>query len=279
VTLPILLAHGIARFDFIARQLDLFDGEEKEDDRAHYFRRIRSTLRAAGFDAHHSDVPYAAGVHVRARHLLRNVEQVLRETGAPRLHIIAHSMGGLDARHMLFEGRDLRVHERVASLTTIGTPHLGTSFADWGVRRGAEALALLEFLGIDSLDGFQDLTTDACREFDAKARPFEEWCGVEFQTYAGTQELRLVFAPLQVPWFVIHENEGANDGLVSLESARWRAPYFKDRLDADHLNQVGWWDPNEAARFFPSLGGALLSRRRMEERIRELYLSIARGLS
>ena len=42
------------------------------------------------------------------------------------MHLIAHSMGGLDARHMIVrEG----MAERVASLTTVGTPHNGTPVA------------------------------------------------------------------------------------------------------------------------------------------------------
>lgn len=45
-----------------------------------------------------------------------------------RLNIIAHSMGGLDARYYAISW--LGLAERVASLTTIGIPHLGTPLAD-----------------------------------------------------------------------------------------------------------------------------------------------------
>lgn len=280
MTFPIVLAHGIARFDFLGRQLDLLDGEEDADDQKHYFRRIRSTLVAAGFDVHHSDVPFAESVAARARELRQNVERVLVRTGAARVHIIAHSMGGLDARHMLFDGRHEGFHDKVASLTTIGTPHLGTSFADWGIRHSRELFQLFEFAGIDTLAGFADLTTDACREFDTKAEAFESGCGVRFQTVAGTQEIGLIFAPLQFSWFVIHGSEGANDGLVPLASARWRDAFVFREIDADHLNQVGWWDPNELGRrFFPSLSAARRSRKDIEGGIRALYVEIAHDLA
>ena len=118
---PIVLAHGIARFDVLLR--DLLRDEDMSDDRTHYFRRIRSTLQGAGFPTYHSSVPWAESVAVRSRALRANVEQVLAATGAQKVHIIGHSMGGLDARHMLFDGRADGIHERVASLTTIGTPH------------------------------------------------------------------------------------------------------------------------------------------------------------
>ena len=39
-------------------------------------------------------------------------------------------MGGLDARYMI---ASLGMEARVLSLTTVGTPHRGTAFADWGM--------------------------------------------------------------------------------------------------------------------------------------------------
>jgi triacylglycerol lipase len=44
-----------------------------------------------------------------------------------KVHIIAHSMGGLDARHLISR---LGYSDRVASLSTISTPHHGTRIAD-----------------------------------------------------------------------------------------------------------------------------------------------------
>jgi triacylglycerol esterase/lipase EstA (alpha/beta hydrolase family) len=42
------------------------------------------------------------------------------------VHIIAHSMGGLDARHLIVD--IVTMADKVGTLATIGTPHLGTSF-------------------------------------------------------------------------------------------------------------------------------------------------------
>lgn len=280
MTFPIVLAHGIARFEHSLRQLDMLDGGDSAEDCLHYFRLIRSSLRAKGFDVHYSDVSFARGVDVRSRELRANVERVLSITGAARVHIIAHSMGGLDARHMLFDGRDDRIHEKVASLTTIGTPHLGTSFADWGIHNARSLLQFFEFTGMTELDGFRDLTREACRAFDRRAESFERNCGVRFQTISGTQELSFIFAPLQVPWLIINQVEGANDGLVPRESAIWRREYLIGEIDADHLNQIGWWDPNELGlRLFPSLIATLRSRAQMKERILSLYLEIAQDLA
>ena len=88
---PIVLAHGIARFDVLLR--DLLKDEDMSDDRTHYFRRIRSTLQAAGFPTYHSSVPWAECVGVRSRALRANVEQVLAATGARKVHIIGAQHG------------------------------------------------------------------------------------------------------------------------------------------------------------------------------------------
>lgn len=91
----------------------------------------------------------------------------------------------------------------MAPIATIGTPHLGTPFADWGLELGDELLGVLNAVGIEGVDGFRDLSTSACRAFDERARSFEESSGVLFQTYAGTQSFLRSFAPLKFAWLVI----------------------------------------------------------------------------
>jgi len=279
MTYPMVLAHGIARFDVVLR--DILNDEERADDRTHYFRRIRSTLQAAGFTIEHSSVPWAAGVSVRAAHLKREIERVLAQTGAKKVHIIAHSMGGLDARHMLFEHQRDRMHEKVASISTIGTPHWGTPFADWGVTSASLFLRSLEWAGISQLDGFEDLTTSACARFNEQAATFERTCNVTFQTYAGAQEVLYVFAPLQFSWHMIKIHDGDNDGLVSVRSAQWRPEYFQEPvINADHLNEIGWWEPNDLHRRLVLAGPPLgETQAELEGRIRGFYLSLARKLA
>jgi triacylglycerol esterase/lipase EstA (alpha/beta hydrolase family) len=63
----------------------------------------------------------------------RAADKLLAATGAPKLAIVAHSMGGLVARAWL------RRHgaARVARVITLGTPHHGTCLASFGVGRNA----------------------------------------------------------------------------------------------------------------------------------------------
>src|ERR1044071_1240339 len=46
------------------------------------------------------------------------------------VHIIAHSMGGLDARFLLSPDNPDNMADKVSSLTTISTPHKGSPVAD-----------------------------------------------------------------------------------------------------------------------------------------------------
>lgn len=263
---PIILAHGICRFDQLLNVS--FGTDNQDDDRLHYFKCIRSTLMEDGFTVFHSNVEWAAGVETRADQLKDQLRKYTKEfKDHAKVHIIAHSMGGLDARQMIYKHR---MEDRVASLTTIGTPHLGTSFANWGIRRAGGTIDLLKPLGID-LAGFVDLTTDKCRSFNEEAAAFERSNGVKYQTYAGVQPRERIFWPLRLlPYTIIEEREGPNDGLVSRESAEWRSSVFVKQIDADHLNEVGWCDLAEP--------GALFNPTGYEEKIQQLYLEIARGL-
>src|SRR5205814_1408651 len=84
------------------------------------------------------------------------------ELPAGPVHVIGHSMGGLDARFMVAK---LGMETRVLSLTTVGTPHRGSPFADWGVSRFARLVVpVLRAVGIPH-EAFLDLTTDGCPDY------------------------------------------------------------------------------------------------------------------
>ena len=121
-----------------------------------------------------------------------------------------------------------------------------------------------------NLDGLKNLTKEACSLSNRVMEDFEEQNGVIYQTIAGVQPIDRVFAPLRPSYRIIWRQEGENDGLVSLISAMWKEPYFLQKLDADHLNQIGWWDR----------GGALGTKdpQIFEKLIGKVYLDIARGL-
>lgn len=256
-------------------------------DRLHYFRGIATYLRAHDFATYHSSVSFAAGVETRARELRQELLRILDESGAAKVHIIGHSMGGLDSRYMIvFED----MADKVASLTTIGTPHLGTSFAEWGLKHGGE-WAIGVFSRFLSLDGFLTLTPAARTRFNDLVRDHEASNSVLYQTYASAEERDWVFAPIRPSWQIIDEAEGPNDGLVPVSSQQWVAKLVGDSgvekivrqhqfpLPADHLNQTGWWDLDELRRVKWWQVGILNERRKYEMAIKNVYLKIAREVT
>lgn len=288
-TFPIVLVHGIARFDILAviirDKLNLpanGPGEQFE-----YFKGISSHLEANGFTVSAPNLAFAGSIDLCAEELKNHVNQVLQNTGSQKVHIIAHSMGGLDARHMIV---DKGMADRVATLTTIGTPHHGTPVADRIAQPGG-ALLVQALDRVVDVDGFADLTTAACAQFNRRAEDAEAKNGVAYQTYAAWENLPDVFAPLVIPWLIIREQEGRNDGLVSARSQQWSGELIANDgtrksivqqefpFPADHLNEIGWWDPEEVINPFFSGVSIVKQALNYEQRVRDLYLQIAQGLT
>ena len=73
--------------------------------------------------------PLRRGIPEIAESVGRRVEQVLEQTGAPKVHLVGHSLGGLLARWYVEQmGGQSKVH----SVVTLGTPHNGTLLAHAG---------------------------------------------------------------------------------------------------------------------------------------------------
>ncbi len=288
----IILAHGIARFDFLLQRFSKSLGEiglglGLANDGLHYFKGIARHLRNNGFDVYQSSVGFASDVESRAADLKREVETALAlRSGQAKVHIIAHSMGGLDARHMIVN-HDMA--DKIASLTTIGTPHLGTSFADWGMKH--QGHQIIEVMNkIIDFGGFDDLTTSACGDFNETAQAAEVANDVTYQTYAAHEGQNQVFAPLQPAWKIISDAEGENDGLVSRTSQLWEselADGFGARkqihqhdfpVSADHLNEIGWWDLNQLQLSDLFHTNLLKTVMNYESSVKNVYLDIAKSV-
>ena len=284
-TFPIVLVHGIARFDILAVKVreELNIPDNGHGDQLDYFKGIKSHLEGNGFEVSAPNLAFAGSIDQRAEGLSNHVNNVLVSTGSQKVNIIAHSMGGLDARHMIV---DNGMADRVATLTTIGTPHLGTPVADRLSQPGGAALVQLLDQVVD-VDGLANLTTAACEQFNRRAEDAEARNAVVYQTFAASEDWTDVFTLLTPSWFLIRKQEGANDGLVPFRSQQWareliandgtRNPIVQRTFPfpADHLNEIGWWDPEETL----FLGGSLVKQAlNYEQRVRDLYLQIAQGL-
>ena len=122
------------------------------------------------------------------------------------------------------------------TLTTLGTPHRGSPVAD----RATDVAARVGFLGAIRKFGvdtaaFTDLRTDSCAAFNA-ATP--DAPGVVYRSFAGRKSRGDMAPPLRRTFDLIDDVEGANDGLVSVASARWGS--VAQVVAADHVDLVGW---------------------------------------
>jgi triacylglycerol lipase len=223
---PIVLAHGLLGFARMAvRGITL----------ATYFRTIPRYLEDLGNRVVLTDVPATGSIASRAEALRREIRSHVADEP---VHVIAHSMGGLDCRHMITH---LDMARNVLSLTTLGTPHRGSCFADTGVDL-AERIGVFGWIRRLPIDheAFEDLRTEACSQFNATT---PDAGPVRYFSVAGNKQRNEMLYALRFSHDVIAAVEGPNDGLVSLQSARWGE--FLGEWNCDHLNMVGWSGPRE----------------------------------
>jgi triacylglycerol lipase len=220
---PIVLAHGLLGFSRIGLgSLTLTS----------YFHGIPEQLRSTGNRVLVTRVHPIAGVEFRGRRLGM---KILRLCPDEPFHVIAHSMGGLDARRMM---ADAAMRKRVLTLTTIGTPHLGTFLADFAKLRVGRIYRLLEFMKLDPR-GFLDITRLSARRFH---RRYPQPGDIPCFSLAGDPPAGEVSWPLQRFHALLSELEGPNDGLVPVSSAQaFGTPL--PTWPADHLRQMNWMTP------------------------------------
>ncbi|KAJ3515787.1 hypothetical protein NLJ89_g1542 [Agrocybe chaxingu] len=117
---PIVLCHGLYGFD--SRGPSSFPSM-----RMHYWSNVLRVLRGkVGAEVIVTSVPGTGSIPSRAARLDEQLRIHARGRG---INFLAHSMGGLDCRHLISH---IRPSEYIPlSLTTICTPHRGSPFMDW----------------------------------------------------------------------------------------------------------------------------------------------------
>jgi triacylglycerol lipase len=231
---PVVLAHGLMGFDEVAL------GPIRQE----YFRGVPGRLRELGHDVHVLKLPALGGVAARAEALA----QAIRAIESERVHLIAHSMGGLDGRYALAK---LGIAEKVATLITVGAPHRGTPLADLGAGFGQKLglFALSRALSLD-VGAFRDLTRPKLLRFNEEIPDAE---GVRYASFIGAVSREQGgINPLLLPsWLYLWKTAGPNDGLVTADSQRWGE--VLGTVEADHWAQIGWSLRFDAPSFYVSM--------------------------
>jgi len=209
---PVVLVHGIARND--------------SGRGVHPWGRISRILRDNGVEVYYGNTDAWGDIKSNAELLKTTVDTILENTGHEKVNIIAHSKGGIDARYFIWK---YGYGNRVASLTTVATPHGGSEMADFffdleviqndSLRRSLQTIGrLFGDVNPDMYSTNHDLTTRNMKEFNENitADP-----GVYYQSVYSVMN-----NSMDDPFFYrshsyIKNISGNNDGLVSERSARW----------------------------------------------------------
>lgn len=214
---PVLLCHGLGAVGSVIRKSLLQD--ECVLYRLHCVMAIAPNI-----------VPYAR-IEVRAKAWAEILEQVLKETRAEKIHIIAHSMAGLDIRYLICNEKP---GKSIASLTTVASPHRGSCLT--GLTLGAPGSIKKSLIEIsnwfgnnvypnipsDMLGALEELSPDFVNNEFNPACPDVDWVKYLSVTAACGKGTDTPINNLLIPFNnYIYKREGPNDGYVSQKSAEW----------------------------------------------------------
>lgn len=249
---PIILVHGIAI---------------KERKYLKAFGRIAEKLNEAGYQVYTADTDAFGSISSNALQLKDFILDVLKKTGAEKVNIIGHSKGGLDSKRMI---TDLGMEDKVASLTTLCTPHKGSLIASkiWQLpspikRLYARCIDLfykhvMKDKNPDSMTVCKELcyVNEAIETIGFSSKVF---CQSYSATLKNGKDCFIMALPMR---FYKYFSGRDNDGMVSVESAKFGE--YKGDCISDSISHIQIVD--------------LLAKPESRRDIYEFYISIARDL-
>jgi len=226
---PVVLAHGMGA----SANIELFGMKILE-----YWYGIDDALEDEGADILITSVNGMDGTVAKAEDFNRQVLEYIAVTGTEKINIIGHSHGCIYSRYAI---ANLGLAPYVVSHTSMSGPHRGSSVAD-AIMNGVpekfhDAINTLSnsiysiLFGNTNPDSIQngwDLTRASMKVFNENT-PNDS--GIYYQSYAS--KIKTFDLMFEIPWLIGLYYEGANDGLVSVESAKWGE--FKGVIDG------AWW--------------------------------------
>jgi triacylglycerol lipase len=191
-----------------------------------YWGRIPRYLQERGVAPYYGGTDAWGTIETNGELLKQRILEILAETGAEKVNLLAHSRGGLECRYVISV---LDMAPRVASLVTMSTPHRGAKAMNVALKFPVWMYRLVSFFvdlwskilgdGMpDFFTGSRQLSERYCTEFNRGCRDREE---VYYRSYAT--KLRYFFGDLNYlfTWLLVKIFDGDNDGLCPVESAKW----------------------------------------------------------
>ena len=207
--LPVLLVHGMHARDYTV-------------DTSPLWGRIPDRLREGGSTVWFGCQDAWGDTERNSLQLYHTVHEVLERTGAEKIHMIAHSKGGLDIRHCVHV-RDLGDH--TASIVTLGTPYHGLRMSNALMYLGPVLSAIVapfidrkaRKMGDEDPDALGLLYSTTTREAELLTVENEDLPGIEYRSF-GFVPRETALQKLDPRSMFIRFFDGENDGIVPLAS-------------------------------------------------------------
>ena len=208
---PVLLVHGMGF---------------RDSKRICYWGRIPKMMEDLDCEVFYGNQDSNADIETNGKHIANRIEEIISLTGADKVNIIAHSKGGLDCRYAISTEK---FSSKVASLTTISTPHRGSKTVDWFMRIPKPLIKFGAFcadcwfrlIGDKKPNTYKvicSFTTDAAEKFNRETPNCEF---VYYQSFAVVMKKPSSDLFLWLSNIIVNKIEGENDGLVTPHSAEW----------------------------------------------------------
>ena len=209
---PVVLVHGIVAHD--------------RGGIVQFWGRIPDVLRKNGVQVFLGNTDAWGSYESNAEILKKTVEAVLQQTNSEKVNIIAHSKGGIDSRYLIWK---YDFGDKIASLTTMSTPHHGAEIADLTFRQDILHTDIIkktlkifgELYGDANPDMYNvnyQLTTEKMKEFNEKVTMDDR---VYYRSMYTVMSSAFDDTMFFYSYRYIKKISGDNDGIVSEYSARW----------------------------------------------------------
>lgn len=228
---PVVLIHG-ATMKGARLQIGIDLGD--------YFQRLANHLKKVGVnELEIVELPTDASIEERAA-VLKTI--LINKYYGRMINLIGHSLGGLDARYLATSLE----YSRIASITTIGTPHHGSPLASWAIKQIQNKgfwYSLFRTFDYDMAGRrfLPELTPEFMREKFNPMVPNR----LDIKYYSVVTHANFFDGSLSpVLWFPLMwlrsqsspMSSEPNDGMVPASSQEWGEVIVRTKLD--HLGQI-----------------------------------------
>lgn len=209
---PILLLHGMGYTD---------------EHKLSYWGRVPKLYKDRGYTIHYGHQGSSAPAETNAKQIAQHLDELFEKEEIEKINIIAHSQGGLEARYLV---SSMGYADKVASITTLQTPHRGSITVDkllnffpkWLVKGACKIFDLgFRIFGDKHPKTYEAILmfrTDNAKKFNDENPDVE---GIYYQSYAFVMKHIWSDILMWFPSLIVKIMDTENDGLLTPDAVKW----------------------------------------------------------